>query len=84
MTRQERINAAPKAWDYPNKGKMVLTCGCEQAGEYSAYEVLSFWSWDCGKLVEFGGWCACPHHAIRIKTSGAHSETWVPRELEAA
>lgn len=84
MTRQERINAAPKAWDYPPRGGSVLTCGCWQPFPHSAREYISYWDWDDGQLCEFSGYAACPFHAIRIKTSGAHIETWVPSELEAA
>jgi len=74
------VQAAPKAWDYPNKGGTHHTCGCYQPYPHGAYEVLSFWGWDNGELVEFGGWTACPFHAIKIKISGAHIDTWVPDE----
>lgn len=75
----------PKAWDYPPRGGTRLTCGCWQPYPHSAYEVLEFWDYgESGTLVEFGGWCACPPCAIRIKVSGAHIDTWVPDEHREA
>ena len=80
MSKWNDIQAAPKAWDYPPRGGHRLTCGCYQPWPHDAYEVLSFWDWDDGELVEFGGWCACPPCALKIKVSGSHIDTWVPDE----
>lgn len=59
-----------EAWRYPTRGGTHLTCGCYQPRPHDAYEVLSFWDWDNGRLVEFSGWCACPRHAVELKVSG--------------
>lgn len=73
-----------KAWDYPRRGGTHHTCGCYQPFPHSAFEVLSFWDWDNGEFVEFGGWTACPKHALELKISGRFIDCWVPDELEAA
>lgn len=71
------------AWDYQPRGGTRLTCGCWQPFPHDAYEVLSFWDWDNGRLCEFSGWCACPKHAVELKVSGRHIDTWVPQESAA-
>lgn len=80
MTSWHAIQSLPIAWDYPPRGGTHHTCGHFQPYPHSAYEVLDYWGWDNGEMVEFGGWTACPPCALKLKVSGLLIDVWVPEE----
>ena len=70
-----RLAEDTRCWSYPNRGSITASCGCKLGPDESG-ELISYWDWDNGELVEFSG-SYCVWHALPIKISGRHISTWV-------